>query len=92
MKAPHSLKNWLDCEDVNCRCNAYLAALPEIPTNRSFTMRLNQTRNKRNTADRPHPSAKSYNLGCRCVKCRDFNAKRLESYRPPLRKRRVSRV
>ena len=42
MKAPHSLKNWLDCEDPECPCNDWLMSQPEIPSDRSFTMGLNR--------------------------------------------------
>lgn len=101
MKAPHSLKNWLDCQNPKCPCNDYLAQKPPIPTNRSFTMQMRRNRfdyqppKERPIAhieDKPHGTAGTYSSGCRCVKCKDFNSKRMEKYRPPMRKRRVSRV
>ena len=36
----HALKNWVDCDDPNCKCNGWLAKQPPIPTDRSFTMGL----------------------------------------------------
>lgn len=38
----HALKYWLDCQDLTCPCNDYLAEKPPTPSDRSFTMGLNR--------------------------------------------------
>ena len=66
MKAPHSLKNWLDCEDPECPCNDWLMSQPEIPSDRSFTMGLNRrgrvvSQRRSTPADRTSPEDKKRN-------------------------------
>src|ERR1035438_5749396 len=73
---------WVECPS----CLRYIERHPITEKDRSKWISKIGAATKR---PRPvqHPSATSYNNGCRCERCRAFNAIRLEKYRSPDRKR-----
>ena len=78
----HALKNWLDCDDPQCRCNEHLAKLP--PVKPFVTERVSgpSSKVKRTEADRQRAKKAAVASASRMKAWREKNRERhLETQR-----------